>query len=144
VAHNMMPEMLIRFGLDEALRDYCQSVSNTKLVAVRYQSFGFGSRFGSRLDSQAEIIVYRIVQELLNNILKHAAATEVLVQLVREATRLNVLVEDNGRGFDTGVLENNKGAGWTNIRSRVDYLKGKIDVHSETGKGTSATIEFTI
>lgn len=140
VAHNMMPEMLMRFGLDEALRDYCQSVSNTRLLAVKYQSFGFGSR----LDSQAEIIVYRIVQELLNNILKHAAATEVLVQLVREDSRLNVLVEDNGRGFDTGVLENNKGAGWTNIRSRVEYLKGKIDVHSEAGKGTSVTIEFTI
>jgi signal transduction histidine kinase len=140
VAHNMMPEMLMRFGLDEALRDYCQSVSNTKLVTVKYQSFGFESR----LDSQAEIIVYRIVQELLNNILKHAAATEVLVQLVREDSRLNVLVEDNGRGFDTGLLADNKGAGWTNIRSRVEYLKGKIDVHSEPGKGTSVTIEFAI
>jgi len=140
VAHNMMPEMLMRFGLDEALRDYCQSVTSTRLLTVKYQSFGFGSR----LDSQAEIIVYRIVQELLNNILKHAGATEVLVQLVREDSRLNVLVEDNGRGFDTSVLENNKGAGWTNIRSRVEYLKGKIDVHSEAGKGTSVTIEFTI
>ncbi|WP_431216949.1 sensor histidine kinase [Puia sp. P3] len=75
---------------------------------------------------------------------QHAAATEVLVQLVREDTRLNVLVEDNGRGFDTGILAGNKGAGWTNIRSRVEYLKGKIDVHSEAGKGTSVTIEFTI
>jgi len=140
VAHNMMPEMLMRFGLDEALKDYCQSMSNTRLLTVKYQSFGFDARF----DSQAEIIVYRIVQELLNNILKHASATEVLVQLVREGTRLNVLVEDNGRGFDTGILEDNKGAGWTNIRSRVEYLKGKIDVHSEAGKGTSVTIEFTL
>ncbi|WP_431216950.1 tetratricopeptide repeat-containing sensor histidine kinase [Puia sp. P3] len=59
VAHNMMPEMLMKFGLDEALREYCQSVSNTRQLTVRYQSFGFGSR----LDSQPEIIVYRIVQE---------------------------------------------------------------------------------
>jgi signal transduction histidine kinase len=140
VAHNMMPEMLMRFGLDEALRDYCQSVNSTGLLTVKYQSFGFESR----LDSQAEIIVYRIVQELLNNILKHAAASEVLVQLVREGTRLSVLVEDNGRGFDTGILDTGKGAGWTNIRSRVEYLKGKIDVHSEAGKGTSVTIEFTM
>jgi len=66
------------------------------------------------------------------------------VQLVREASRLNVLVEDNGRGFDTSLLENNKGAGWTNIRSRVEYLKGKIDVHSEAGRGTSVTIEFML
>ncbi|MDP4149614.1 MAG: tetratricopeptide repeat protein [Bacteroidota bacterium] len=140
VAHNMMPEMLMRFGLDEALKDYCHSVSATGLVAVQYQSFGMEQR----LEGQTEIIIYRIVQELLNNILKHAAAGDVLVQLVREGARLGILVEDNGRGFASDNLENSKGAGWTNIRSRVDYLNGKVDVHSELGKGTSVTIEFTV
>jgi two-component system NarL family sensor kinase len=140
VAHNMMPEMLMRFGLDEALKDYCQSIGSTGVVAVQYQSFGMVQR----LDNSVEIIVYRIVQELLNNILKHASATNVLVQLVREGPRLSVLVEDNGRGFATENLESNRGAGWTNIRSRVDYLKGKVDVHSEVGKGTSVTMEFNL
>ena len=78
----------------------------------------------TRLDNSTEIIIYRIIQELLNNILKHAAASEVFVQLIKEENRLNIVVEDNGKGFDTALLENNKGAGWTNIRSRVDYLKG--------------------
>lgn len=140
VAHNMMPETLIKFGLDETLKDYCHSVAATKLLNVRYQSFGLEQR----PDSQVEIIVYRIVQELLNNILKHASASDVLVQLVREGTRLSVLVEDNGRGFSTDMLETNKGAGWANIKWRVEYLKGKVDVHSETGKGTSVTIEFNL
>jgi two-component system, NarL family, sensor kinase len=55
-----------------------------------------------------------------------------------------VVVEDNGKGFDASLLENNKGAGWVNIRSRVDYLKGRLDVHSEPGKGTLVNIEFNI
>jgi two-component system, NarL family, sensor kinase len=135
-----MPEMLMRFGLDEALKDYCHSIGATGVVAVQYQSFGMVER----LDHAVEIIVYRIVQELLNNILKHASATNVLVQLVREGSRLGVLVEDNGRGFATEMLENSRGAGWSNIRSRVDYLKGKVDVHSEVGKGTSVTMEFDL
>jgi two-component system, NarL family, sensor kinase len=140
VAHNMMPEMLTKFGLDEALKEYCNSVNATRLLAVKYQSFGMKER----LESPSEIIIYRIIQELLNNILKHASASEALVQIIREDNRLNILVEDNGHGFDTAVLDSNKGAGWMNIRSRVDYLKGRLDIHSEIKKGTSVTIEFNV
>ena len=140
VAHNMMPEMLTKFGLDEALKEYCSILNGTRLLKVKYQSLGMEAR----LDKSLEIIVYRIIQELLNNILKHASASEAFVQLVRETNRLNVVVEDNGKGFDTAILEKNKGAGWMNIRSRVDYLKGQLDIHSEAGKGTLVNIEFNI
>lgn len=140
VAHNMMPEMLVKFGLDEAVKEYCNSVTATKMLTIKYQSFGMDKR----IDSTSEIIIYRIIQELLNNILKHASASDVLVQLVKGNERLSVLVEDNGKGFDTATLENNKGAGWTNIRSRIDYLKGRFDIHSEQGKGTTVTIEFNV
>jgi signal transduction histidine kinase len=140
VAHNMMPEILTKFGVDEALKEYCNSVNATKLLTVKYQSVGMDAR----LDKSIEIIVYRIVQELLNNILKHASASEAFVQLVRETSRLNVVVEDNGKGFDTSMLENSKGAGWINIRSRVDYLKGQLDIHSEKDKGTLVNIEFNV
>ncbi len=140
VAHNMMPEMLTKFGLDEAVKEYCNTVNGTKLVSVKYQSLGMESR----PDKAVEIIIYRIIQELLNNILKHAAATETFVQMIREDSRLNVVVEDNGKGFDTSLPENNKGAGWVNIRSRVEYLKGQLDVHSEPGKGTLVNMEFNV
>jgi signal transduction histidine kinase len=140
VAHNMMPEMLTKFGLDEALEEYCNILNGTGLLKVKYQSLGMEAR----LDKSLEIIVYRIIQELLNNILKHASASEAFVQLVRETNRLNVVVEDDGKSFDTGILEKNKGAGWMNIRSRVDYLKGQLDIHSEAGKGTLVNIEFNI
>ena len=140
VAHNMMPEMLTKFGLDEAVKEYCNTVNGTKLVSVKYQSLGMESR----PDKAVEIIIYRIIQELLNNILKHAAATETFVQMIREESRLNVVVEDNGKGFDASLPENNKGAGWVNIRSRVEYLKGQLDVHSEPGKGTLVNMEFNV
>jgi signal transduction histidine kinase len=140
VAHNMMPEMLTKFGLDEAVKEYCNTINATKLLAVKYQSHGMVSR----IDKSTEIIVYRIIQELLNNTLKHAAATEIFVQLIREDSRLNVVVEDNGKGFDASLPENSKGAGLANIRSRVEYLKGQLDIHSEQGKGTLVNIEFNL
>ena len=140
VAHNMMPEMLTKFGLDEALQEYCNTVNATKLLSVKYQSVGMDIR----IEKSSEIIIYRIIQELLNNILKHAAATEAMVQVIREDSRLNVVVEDNGKGFDVKLPENNKGAGWVNIRSRVEYLKGQLDIHSEQGKGTLVNIEFNV
>lgn len=140
VAHNMMPEMLTKFGLDEAVKEYCNTINAAKLIDVKYQSHGMEGR----IDKSTEIIIYRIIQELLNNILKHAAATEAFVQLIREDSRLNVVVEDNGKGFDVIQSANNKGAGWANIRSRVEYLKGRMDIHSEKNKGTLVNIEFNI
>jgi signal transduction histidine kinase len=140
VAHNMMPEMLTKFGLDEAVKEYCNTINTARLLTVKYQSLGMEER----LEKSVEIIIYRIVQELLNNIMKHAAASEAFVQIIREDNRLNVVVEDNGKGFDPLVSENNKGAGLVNVRSRVDYLKGQLAIHAEPGKGTLINIEFNI
>ena len=140
VAHNMMPEMLTKFGLDEALKEYCNTVNATKLLSVKYQSIGMDSR----IEKSSEIIIYRIIQELLNNIMKHAAATEAMVQLIKEDARFSIVVEDNGKGFDTALLKTNKGAGLISIQSRVDYLKGQLDIHSEQNKGTLVNIEFNI
>jgi two-component system NarL family sensor kinase len=140
VAHNMMPEMLVKFGLDEALKEYCNSINATKLLSVKYQSMGMDNR----IEKSSEIIIYRIIQELLNNIIKHAAATTAMVQLIKEEGRFNIVVEDNGKGFDTALLKTNKGAGLTSVQSRVDYLKGRLDIHSENGTGTLVNIEFAI
>ncbi len=140
VAHNMMPELLTRFGLDEALKEYCNSVNATNLLSVKYQSMNMETR----IEKSSEIIIYRIIQELLNNIMKHAAASEAMVQLIREDGRLSIMVEDNGKGFDTEAAKKNTSAGLTSIQSRVDYLRGQLDIHSVAGKGTFINIEFNI
>jgi signal transduction histidine kinase len=139
VAHNMMPEVLVRFGLAEAIKSYCDSVHQSGIVEVNFQEVGPVKRF----KSNKEIMVYRIIQELLNNAAKHAQATRVLVQLDGVDNELIVTVEDNGQGFDASHQEN-KGSGLTSIQSRMDYLQGVMDIKSDPGHGTSFQLTVPI
>jgi signal transduction histidine kinase len=139
VAHNMMPEALMNFGLDTALKDFCDSVDQSGAVQLKYQSFGLEK---SKVPDVAAAAVYRIVQELVNNILKHAAATTALVQLIGKDGTLSITVEDNGKGFDKKMLENSGGIGYTSLKNRVTYLKGSFDLRTAPGKGTSVHVEL--
>lgn len=139
VAHNMMPEVLVRFGLDTALRDFCNDISKSSALQVQYQSIGLE---GVEIDQTKSVTIYRIVQELLNNTMKHASAKNALVQLSYNDTGLTITVEDDGKGFDTSVLKQSVGIGWSNIQNRVEFLKGKWDVYSSPGMGTSVNIEL--
>ena len=139
VAHNMMPEALVKFGINSALNDFCNDINQTGALHVNYQSVGMEN---AEIDQTTAITVYRIVQELINNTLKHAGATTAIVQLTKSGDQLSLTVEDNGKGFDTLVLQKSEGIGWSNIRNRVDFLKGKLDVQSDQARGTSVHIEF--
>jgi two-component system, NarL family, sensor kinase len=139
VAHNLMPEALLKFGLDTALKDFCNDVNQSGVVKVAYQSIGIAEE---KLPQTTTIAMYRIVQELLNNIIKHATATHAIVQLTQSGNCIALTVEDDGKGFDTATLDTAKGIGWANIKSRVDFLKGRLDVSSEPGKGTSVLVEL--
>jgi two-component system NarL family sensor kinase len=139
VAHNMMPEALVKFGLDTALKDFCNDINKSGALQVSYQSIGLDN---VTIEQTTGITIFRVVQELINNTMKHAAAKNAIVQVTKSDDTILVTVEDNGKGFDTRILQQSQGMGWTNIRSRVDYLKGKLDVRSEPGKGTSVLIEL--
>ncbi|HEY9362379.1 MAG TPA: ATP-binding protein [Chitinophagaceae bacterium] len=141
VAHNMMPEALVKFGLDTALEDFCNDINQSGAVQVDYQSIGMANVI---VDQTTAITIYRIVQELLNNTLKHAAAKTAIVQLTKSDGHLSVTVEDDGKGFDTSILDQSKGIGWINIQNRVEFLQGKLDVQSEIEKGTSVHIEISV
>jgi two-component system, NarL family, sensor kinase len=93
------------------------------------------------MPSSTEIVVYRIVQELLNNAVKHSGATTILAQVIRQGDNLSITVEDNGKGFDISQTDITRGAGLANVKARVDYLKGKMDLKSTPGKGTSVHID---
>lgn len=136
VAHNMMPEVLVKFGLAEALKSYCDNLRESQIFKIDFQSIGMDKR----LDGKTEIFIFRIIQELLSNAARHAKATQVLVQVARQDNEITVTVEDNGAGFDLAKEREAGGAGWTNIRSRVEYLKGKLDIQSNPGQGTSVHI----
>jgi signal transduction histidine kinase len=141
VAHNMMPEALLKFGLDTALKDLCNDINQTGALHINYQSIGMED---SVIDQTVSITIYRIVQELINNAMKHAAATNSIVQLSKTGNKLAITVEDDGKGFDTACLHMAKGIGWTNIMNRVEFLKGKLDINSKIGKGTSVLIELNV
>jgi signal transduction histidine kinase len=140
IAHNMMPEVLMKLGLVHALQDMCSNISAGKLLQAKLQSYGMDKR----LNASTEIMLYRIVQELLNNIIKHAQATEAIVQFNRESERLTVTVEDNGRGFNLQQADEENHAGLETIKSRVSYLNGNISIDSQQEVGTTVMMEFLI
>ncbi len=139
VAHNMMPEALVKFGLDTALNNFCNDVNQSSALKVTYQSMGLADAV---VDESTSITIYRIIQELINNIIKHAAAASAIVQLSKTGQQYSIIVEDNGKGFDTAILKSSKGIGWSNIQSRVEYLKGTVDIQSKPDQGSSVHIEF--
>lgn len=143
VAHNMMPEVLIKYGLNVALKEFCDEMNRSGAIHVSYQFVGAGDK---AIEQITAVTIYRIVQELANNAIKHGQASNLLVQLHQSSQErlLNITVEDDGKGFDQSILGRSKGIGWSNIQNRVEFLKGKIDVRSEPGKGTSVFIELNV
>ena len=135
VAHDLMPDVLLKQGLLSALKDYCQSLNDLEVLRVVLQSVGEEKR----LRTDCEVTLYRVIQELLTNAIRHAKASEVLVQLVFAENSVSITAEDNGLGFD---VEKIAGYGLKNIHSRVAQLKGKIDFKSSPGNGTSVYMEI--
>jgi signal transduction histidine kinase len=133
VAHNLMPESLMKYGLNAALADFCRSTDK-----VTYHFYGIDRR----PDEKTEIASYRIVNELVNNCLRHSEAQNINVQLVLDEARVHLIVEDDGKGFDVESAEANSGNGLKNIRSRVTSLGGKIEIISTPDKGTEVNVEF--
>ena len=138
IARNLQPGTLHEFGLMKAVRDLIVRVQGEGGPAIDFQHFGDFSD----LDHTLALNAYRMVQELLQNSLKHAQATEILVQLTRTDYELALLVEDNGIGYEPGVTP--KGMGTDNIAQRVLFLKGEISIQSAKGQGTSTMVTVPV
>src|SRR5690606_37489846 len=104
IARNMMPESLIYMGLQPALSDLCKSLNSEK-TSVDFEAFNLRDTYEQAL----QITVYRIIQELLTNAIKHAEAQSVMVQCSENANRLYITVEDDGKGFDPTSVEQKDG-----------------------------------
>jgi signal transduction histidine kinase len=138
ISHDLMPQVLTREGLIAALETYCAHINSTDMLTVELLSTGLEERLGERF----ELTLYRVIQELMNNIIKHAHATEVTLQLFRLENKLQVTVEDDGVGFDPGKAA--LGLGLESIRSRVEMLDGHSEIDSRPGKGTTVHMEFEL
>ncbi|PQJ14354.1 hypothetical protein BST99_00070 [Aureicoccus marinus] len=136
ISHNLVPPSLENFNLVEALEEYIENTNGIHQPEIDFQHLGEHPR----LSKNAEINIFRIVQELVVNALKHAEAQQINVQLSCREEEIQLTVEDDGKGFDTSA-QNKSGIGLSNIQSRVDYLQADKDVLSNQ-EGTSYTLSM--
>lgn len=137
ISHNLTPPALENLTLSEAVRRYITKVGEADKTQFTYQYYGAETA----LPKNVETTIYRLIQELVNNIVKHAEATEAIVQLNNHGDSLHITVEDNGKGFD--VRSEKDGIGLGNVQSRLQFLNGQMEVHSD-GKGSSFSIQIDL
>ena len=139
ISQNLMPETLIKLGLESALRDLCVSLSSKK-TEIEFQSNAIQK---NSIESE-QITIYRIIQEIVNNALKHSEAKEILVSCSQNENIFFITIEDDGKGFDTNLYSKFNGMGLKNIKNRVEFLRGKLEVDSDENRGTIFSIELKL
>ena len=140
VSHDLMPNALLMQGLVSAVRDFVNRLSLTGKVKVSLDV----ANLDERLPQLTETVLYRVLQELVGNIIKHSGATHVQIQLIRNENELTMMIEDDGKGFDTTKIADFKGIGLKNIISRVDFLNGKVNFDSSPKNGTTVIVEIPL
>jgi signal transduction histidine kinase len=138
VSHDMARSTVREFGLRKALEDMRDAITVPGRMDVELNLFGLETPLPPRV----EIAIYRMVQELVSNALKHARARQLTLQLTRSAAMVNVLVSDDGRGFDPATAD--PGMGMDNIRARAAEINGSVQVDSRPGHGTTISVDIPL
>ncbi|TWR24585.1 tetratricopeptide repeat protein [Mucilaginibacter achroorhodeus] len=137
ISHQMMPSTSRRSGLASDLKNFIEKIDADKLKISLVTS-----GFKDKLESNVETMLYRVIQETINNVIKHAQATQLNIELRQTKKLITAIIKDNGVGFDTHSHAN--GIGLKNILSRIEYIKGTIKYHSLPGKGTKVCIQVPV
>ena len=144
MSNKLMPGALSDFGLVTAIKQFVEQSQSVTRTKISFHSFGLDER----LREEAEVGIYRIVQEAINNCLKYAKASEIDIQLNVVGSVLRLMIEDDGKGFDSkaaflqGKATRGHGNGLGNMKNRSDMLSGEILIESAIGKGTTITVDF--
>lgn len=141
ISYHVMPQAIVDFGLEAALKGLCDTIKKFSSLSI---DFRYIREFEHKLDFEISIAVFRIAQEGLNNIVKHAGATTVNLHVLDKEDELYFILEDNGKGFDENELISNPGSGLRNIRERVVLLNGSVEIHTAIDKGTSIEIHIPV
>ena len=141
IAHNKNSGVMSDQGLLTAIQKMAHTISQSKSIDVIVEDFGLGER----LENSLELSIFRMVQELVANAIKHAEASRINIQLTQHEDKLNIIVEDNGKGFEPGQKDkSNNGMGLTTIEKRVEHLEGEFTIDSVVGRGTSIIIDIPV
>jgi two-component system, NarL family, sensor kinase len=137
VSHNMMPNALLKKGLSNAVREFIHQI-NSKQTKINLQT----DDINKPIPIQIETVLYRIIQESVNNVIKHANASSLDISIGQDINGVDVMIEDNGKGFNFAEAIKKDGIGLENIQSRVHYLKGTVEWNSAPNKGTLVAIHI--
>lgn len=143
ISDNLSPHVLSNFGLVRALSNFINKINVAKTIKINLITELKDERF----DVNLEVVLYRVVCELINNTIKHAQAKKINISLFQEGEYLNIIYKDDGKGFDVSKIVEHQGStgmGFSNIYSRINSLKGEISIESESKKGTQVTIKVLI
>ena len=138
LSHTLVSSILLKFGLSFAIKDITEKFSNSEL------KIDHETRYIKRYDQGFEIKLYNIIQEFINNILKHSKASYAKIILVEKNKKLHLIIEDNGQGFDKTTIPEKDGLGINQIDARIQMMQGKFNIESGKGKGTKITIELPV
>jgi signal transduction histidine kinase len=140
ISHNMMPGLLTKLGLFEALEDLFDTITESEKIEAVCEIRGNRER----LSENTEIMLYRVVQEMVNNTVKHAEATKIELQVETLPDQIRIHYADNGKGFRLDDARIKESLGLQSIKSRVRFLDGKISLTSEPGQGTRYKVEIPV
>ncbi|HNY55726.1 MAG TPA: sensor histidine kinase, partial [Chitinophagales bacterium] len=141
ISHNMVPDILLKFGLKRAIEDFILRINQTKKLEIHFECNGFEE---NSLEDTDKLMLYRLIQESVNNTIKYAQATNMTIQLSADMNEISLLMEDNGKGFDIEEAKRKGGIGFKNMQLRTEYLKGKLEIDSSPKNGTTIIIEIPL
>jgi len=140
ITHNLMPGLLTKYGFFEAVDDLIDQINDAETIEAEFVVEGQQNRFSET----REFMLYRMVQEMINNTLKHAQASKVKIRVVAEDDNLLLQYHDNGKGFNVYEKLNNQAIGLTSLNSRANYLGGDLKLESSPGQGTKYELMISI
>ncbi|WP_408047583.1 tetratricopeptide repeat-containing sensor histidine kinase [Tenacibaculum crassostreae] len=138
LSHNLVSSILLKFGLEYAIKDVAKKYSNSQI------KFDISAQNINRYNQEFEIKIFNVMQELINNILKHSKAQNAQINLKEEGTQLTILVKDDGVGFSTSSSSISDGIGLNQIEARIHVMNGKLTINSKENSGTSVHISVPI
>ena len=140
IAHAKNAGVIANEGLLLAVQMMAEKISSADKIKIEVTHFGLDKP----LENNLEITVFRIIQELVTNILKHAEATKASINISLYDKNLNIIIEDNGKGFDTKKVNLRSGMGLSSIKTRIEYLQGNFQMDATIGKGSSMIIDIPL
>lgn len=139
ISHNMVPNALLKTGLAAAVKDFLLQIDK-RVIKIDLSVQGLHER----INADIETVLYRVIQESVNNVIKHAAASHLDISIIKDNDGVSVTIEDNGKGFLVQSIADDNGIGLKNIKTRIGYLKGTVEWHSSPKKGTLVAIHVPV